>query len=228
MLEAGEGVDMAEVRRPRRLCDGRSAPMRRSAITDTTRLVKVPDGISDEKAAAMMLKGITAQYLLRQTFQVKPGMTDPLPCGGRRRRPDRRPVGARHWAPPSIGTAGSTEKIELALAHGYDHVINYRNEDFVARVLELTGGKNVRRRLRFRRQGHVPELAGLPEAAAACSSASAKSSGPGPALQPGAPGAEGLALCDAPDAVPAYVAKRDELDACAKALFDVVRSRQSA
>ena len=93
------------------------------------RVVKVPDGISDEQAAAMMLKGMTAEYLLRRTFKVKPGDTILFhaAAGG---------VGlilgqwAKHLGATVIGTAGSTDKIELAKAHGFDHVINYQRAGF--------------------------------------------------------------------------------------------------
>ena len=88
-----------------------------------SQLVKVPDGISLETAASMMLKGMTAQYLLNQTFKVGPETTllFHAAAGG---------VGliAGQWAKALgatvIGTAGSREKIDLALAHGYDHVID--------------------------------------------------------------------------------------------------------
>jgi NADPH2:quinone reductase len=108
----------------------------------TRHLVRVPDGISLETAAAMMLKGMTAQYLLLQTYQVKPGsvILFHAAAGG---------VGliAGQWAKALgatvIGTAGSQAKIDLALAHGYDHVIDYGKEDFAARVRELTDGKGV-------------------------------------------------------------------------------------
>lgn len=104
------------------------------------RLVKVPDSIDLKTAASMMLKGMTARYLLRRTYDVKPGTTILFhaAAGG---------VGliAGQWAKKLgatvIGTAGSPEKVELALAHGYDHVINYRTENFVERVKEITGGK---------------------------------------------------------------------------------------
>ena len=105
-------------------------------------LVPLPDAISFETAAAMMLKGITAQYLLRQTYVVKAG--DPLlyhaAAGG---------VGlivgqwAKHLGAVTIGTVGSPEKAELARAHGYDHVIDYKREDFVARVKEITRGEGL-------------------------------------------------------------------------------------
>ncbi|MEI9404066.1 quinone oxidoreductase [Mesorhizobium argentiipisi] len=104
------------------------------------RVVKVPDGISDEQAAAMMLKGMTAEYLLRRTFPVKAGDTIlyHAAAGG---------VGlilgqwAKHLGATVIGTASSADKIELARAHGFDHVINYKEQDFVAGVAVLTGGK---------------------------------------------------------------------------------------
>ena len=106
------------------------------------KLVPLPDSISFETAAAMMLKGMTAQYLLRQTYVVKPGDTILFhaAAGG---------VGlivgqwAKHLGATVIGTVSSPEKAALARAHGYDHVIDYRREDFVARVSEITGGAGV-------------------------------------------------------------------------------------
>jgi NADPH2:quinone reductase len=103
-------------------------------------LVKIPDGITDETAAAMMLKGMTAQYLLHRTYRVKPGDTILFhaAAGG---------VGliacrwAKHLGATVIGTAGSDEKAKLARDNGCDHVIQYRQEDFVARIKEITGGK---------------------------------------------------------------------------------------
>jgi NADPH2:quinone reductase len=109
---------------------------------ETRHLVKVPDGIALETAAAMMLKGMTAEYLLSRTFKVGPGtaLLFHAAAGG---------VGliAGQWAKSLgatvIGTAGSSDKVKLALEHGYDHVIDYGREDFVARVREITGGKGV-------------------------------------------------------------------------------------
>ncbi|TVR07886.1 MAG: quinone oxidoreductase [Salinarimonadaceae bacterium] len=103
-------------------------------------VVKTPDGVSDETAAAMMLKGMTAQYLLRRTYAVKPGdvVLFHAAAGG---------VGliacqwAKHLGATVIGTVGSHDKGELAKAHGCDHVIYYRDEDFVERVNEITGGE---------------------------------------------------------------------------------------
>lgn len=106
------------------------------------RLVKLTDAISDETAAGMMLKGMTARYLLRATYVVKPGDTILLhaAAGG---------VGLimSQWAKALgatvIGTVGSDAKAAIACAHGCDHVINYSTEDTVKRVREITGGKGV-------------------------------------------------------------------------------------
>ena len=106
------------------------------------RLVVLPDGISDQQAAAMMLKGMTAQYLIRQTYRVKEGDTILFhaAAGG---------VGliACQWAKSLgatvIGTVGSDEKAELARAHGCDHTILYTRENFVERVREITNGSMV-------------------------------------------------------------------------------------
>ncbi len=103
------------------------------------RLIAIPDSIDFRTAAAMTLKGLTAQYLLRQTFPVKKGHTILFhaAAGG---------VGsiacqwANHLGATVIGTVGSEEKAELARAHGCHHVINYRTENFVERVKEITGG----------------------------------------------------------------------------------------
>jgi NADPH2:quinone reductase len=106
------------------------------------RVVALPDGVSDEQAAAMMLKGMTAHYLLRRTYRVQSGQTILFhaAAGG---------VGliacqwARHLGVTVIGTVGSDAKAELAKAHGCTHVIRYDREDVVARVRETTGGKGV-------------------------------------------------------------------------------------
>ena len=104
------------------------------------RLVKLPDNISYEQAAGMMLKGMTVQYLLNRTYKVTKGTIVLIhaAAGG---------VGliACQWAnylgATVIGTVGSKEKGELAKANGAHHIINYRNEDFVAKVKEITNGK---------------------------------------------------------------------------------------
>jgi NADPH2:quinone reductase len=105
-------------------------------------LVKLPDNIDFETGAAMMLQGLTVQYLFRRTFPLKGGETILFhaAAGG---------VGliACQWARALgvnlIGTVGSDQKGELARQHGATHVINYNKEDFVARVKEITGGRGV-------------------------------------------------------------------------------------
>jgi NADPH2:quinone reductase len=111
-------------------------------LVPVDRLVKLPDGIDDRTAAASFLKGTTVQYLLHRTFKVAPGHTILLhaAAGG---------VGliAGQWAKALgatvIGAVGSDEKREIAMKNGCDHVINYRSEDWVARVRELTAGAGV-------------------------------------------------------------------------------------
>ncbi len=105
-------------------------------------LVKLPDSIDFETAAAMMLQGLTVQYLFRRTFPLKGGETILFhaAAGG---------VGliACQWAKAMgvtmIGTVGSDEKAALAKAHGCTHTINYNKEDFLTRVKELTNGQGV-------------------------------------------------------------------------------------
>ncbi|MEI8258068.1 MAG: quinone oxidoreductase, partial [Deltaproteobacteria bacterium] len=106
------------------------------------RVVKLPAAITDEQAAAMMLKGLTAQYLLRRTYRVKP--RDPIvvhaAAGG---------VGlilvqwAKHLGAEVIAVVGSDAKAELVRRYGAHHVIVTPREDLVARVKEITGGKGV-------------------------------------------------------------------------------------
>jgi NADPH2:quinone reductase len=109
-------------------------------IVPAERAVKLPDNISYEQAAGMMLKGMTAQYLVNRTFKVGKGTIVLMhaAAGG---------VGlilcqwANHLGATVIGTVGSKEKAELAKANGCHHTILYRDEDFVARVKEITSGK---------------------------------------------------------------------------------------
>ena len=111
-------------------------------VMPAERLVPLPAGISDQQGAAMMLKGMTAWYLIRRTHVVKSGETILIhaAAGG---------VGlivcqwAKHLGATVIGTVGDAQKAALAKANGCDHPINYRTEDFVARVNEITGGKKL-------------------------------------------------------------------------------------
>ena len=109
-------------------------------LVPADRAVKLPANISYEQAAGMMLKGMTVEYLLRRTFKVEKGMNVLMhaAAGG---------VGlilcqwANHLGANVIGTVGSKDKADLARANGCHHTILYREEDFVARVKEITGGK---------------------------------------------------------------------------------------
>jgi NADPH2:quinone reductase len=111
-------------------------------VVPAGRLVRIPDDISDETAAASLLKGLTACYLLTRTFRVQPEheLLVHAAAGG---------VGlilcqwARHIGATIIGTVGSEEKAALAQDNGADHTILYRHEDVVARVRELTHGRGV-------------------------------------------------------------------------------------
>jgi NADPH2:quinone reductase len=109
-------------------------------ILPADRAVKVPSNISHEQAAGMMLKGMTAEYLLHRTFKVEKGHTVLVhaAAGG---------VGlilcqwAKHLGATVIGTVGSKDKADLARQNGADHTILYKDEDFAAKVKEITGGK---------------------------------------------------------------------------------------
>ena len=111
-------------------------------VVPADRMVKLPEGISDEQAASMMLKGLTVHYLIHSTYPVKKGETVlwHAAAGG---------VGliACQWlkvlGATTIGTVGSDEKAALARNHGAEHVINYSKENFVDRVKAITGNKNV-------------------------------------------------------------------------------------
>jgi NADPH2:quinone reductase len=111
-------------------------------VVPAAKLIHLPAGIDDRVAAASFLKGTTVQFLLQRTFKVGPGHTILFhaAAGG---------VGliATQWAKALgatvIGTVGSEEKKAVALKHGCDHVINYRSENFVDRVKEITGGAGV-------------------------------------------------------------------------------------
>src|SRR5262249_44408994 len=111
-------------------------------VVPAARLIALPQAIDDRLAAAMMIRGMTARYLLHETYRVSPGDTILVhaAAGG---------VGtiltqwAKHLGATVIGTVGSDDKVARAREHGCDHVIVYGQEDFAARVRELTGGKGV-------------------------------------------------------------------------------------
>jgi len=111
-------------------------------VMPAERLLRLPDAVDDRTAAAMMLKGMTACYLLRRSYRVQAGdhVLIHAAAGG---------VGtiacqwASHLGATVIGTVGSPQKAESAAAHGCTHPIDYTREDFVERVRDITGGKGV-------------------------------------------------------------------------------------
>lgn len=220
VVEIGEGVDWLQ-KGDRVAYSTPLGAYCEERLIAADRLVKIPQGVSDEQAAAMMLKGMTAEYLLRRTFTVKPG--DTILChaaaGG---------VGlllgqwAKHLGANTIGTAGSADKVELAKAHGFDHVINYREQDFVAQVRELTGGRlcNV-----------VYDSVGKDTFPGSLDClrprgmfvSFGQSSGPIPPFNMALLSQKGSLFATRPTLFN-YIAAREDLEAAAKALFEVVSS----
>lgn len=185
------------------------------------RLVKIPQGVSDEQAAAMMLKGMTAEYLLHRTFAVKPGDTIlyHAAAGG---------VGlllgqwAKHLGANTIGTAGSADKVELAKANGFDHVINYREQDFVAQVRELTGGRLCDVVYDSVGKDTFPGSLDCLRSRGMFVSFG-QSSGPIPPFNMALLSQKGSLFATRPTLFN-YIASREDLEASAKALFEVVSS----
>jgi NADPH2:quinone reductase len=184
------------------------------------RLVKLPDDISFEQAAAMMLQGMTAEYLLRRTFPVKPGQTILVhaAAGG---------VGlimcqwAKHLGATVIGTVGSDAKAELARTHGCDHPIVYTREDFQARVKEITGGKMLP--VVYDSVGRETFMKSLDcLAPLGMMVVFGNASGAVPPFDVGILAAKGSLFLTRPT-LATYTAKRDDLVTSAEALFDVVR-----
>jgi NADPH2:quinone reductase len=185
------------------------------------RAVKIPDGISFETAAAMMLKGMTAQYLIKRTFKVQPGMTVlwHAAAGG---------VGliASQWlkslGATVIGTVGSDAKAALAKAHGCEHTIVYTRENFVERVKEITGGKGVP--VVYDSVGKLTFMGSLDCLQPLGMMVSfGNASGAVDPIAPTIFAAKGSLYLTRPTLV-TYTAKREDLVACANDLFDVVKS----
>ncbi len=141
VVALGEGVDGIKI--GDRVCyQGASGAYAEERIVPAARLVQIPDGIDDQTAASVLLKGLTAYYLLFKTWPVRQGETIlwHAAAGGTG-------LIATQWAralgATVIGTAGRLEKVKLALEHGCHHAIDYKAENFAARVKELTDGKGV-------------------------------------------------------------------------------------
>lgn len=137
------GADVAGIKAGDRIAYGTSlGAYAEVRLLPAEKAIKLPDSISDRTAAAMMLQGMTVEYLIRRTYKVEPGDTVLLhaAAGG---------VGLiagqwlNHLGATVIGTVGSEEKAAIARAHGCHHVINYRTQDFVAEVKRITEGKGV-------------------------------------------------------------------------------------
>jgi NADPH2:quinone reductase len=185
------------------------------------RLLKLPDSIDDRTAAAMMLKGLTVQYLIRQTYRVKAGDTILLhaAAGG---------IGlilsqwAKHLGATVIGTVGSDEKARLARDHGCAHTIVYTREDFVKRVEDITGGKKVP--VVYDSVGKDTFLKSLDcLAPLGVVALFGQSSGAVEPLNLGLLAQKGSLYVTRPT-LNTYGAKRENLVAMAKELFDVVQS----
>src|ERR1700736_4732126 len=185
------------------------------------RLVVLPKGISDHQAAAMMLKGLTAQYLIRQTYRVKAGDTILFhaAAGG---------VGlilgqwAKYLGATVIGTVGNEEKAKLAKAHGCAHTIIYTREDFVKRVEEITEGKKVP--VVYDSVGKDTFLKSLDcLAPLGVAALFGQSSGAVEPLNLGLLAQKGSLYVTRPT-LNTYAARRENLIAMANELFDVVKS----
>ena len=185
------------------------------------RTVKIPDGIGDEQAAGMMLRGLTVWYLLYEIRNIRAGETVLLhaAAGG---------IGlmlaqwARHLGINVIGTVGSQEKVKLAKDAGCAHVIQYKDEDWVARTRELTGGKGVS--VVFDGVGKdtfMKSLDCLKPRGLLVTFGNA--SGPPPAFEPLILAGKGSLMVTRPT-LGAFVATREDLLRGCEALFSVVKS----
>ena len=138
----GPGVTLVNVGDRVAYAGGPLGAYSEARVMPADKLVRIPEGVTDQQAAAMMLQGMTTQYLLRRTFRVQPGQTILFhaAAGG---------VGligcqwAKALGATVIGTVSTEEKAALARAHGCDHTINYTKENFVQRVKEITKGEGV-------------------------------------------------------------------------------------
>lgn len=184
-------------------------------------VVRLPDDISFEQAAAMMLQGMTVQYLVRDTYRVQPGDTVLLhaAAGG---------IGliASQWlkalGATVIGTVGNDDKAALARAHGCDHTIVYTRESFLDRVKEITGSKGVA--VVYDSIGKDTFNDSLDCLAPRGTMVSfGNASGPVPPVDISVLGAKGSLKLTRPT-IMTYVTQRELLEPMAAELFDIVRS----
>ncbi|WP_176050404.1 quinone oxidoreductase [Burkholderia sp. BCC1644] len=190
-------------------------------VMPAERLVKLPDGISYDDAASVMLQGLTAHYLLRRTYPVKAGDTILIhaAAGG---------VGllvcqwAKALGATVIGTVGSDEKAELAKAHGCDHPIVYTRENFTQRVKEITNGAGVPVVYdSIGKDTYIGSLDCLAPLGYFVSFGNA--SGPLPPIDSKEFSSRGSLFFTRPTLF-SYIAKRADLEAAAAELFDVILS----
>ena len=190
-------------------------------VLPAAQVIKLPDAVSDEQAASVMLQGLTAQYLLRRTYRVKAGDTILIQAaaGG---------VGllvcqwAKALGATVIGTVGSDEKAEIAKAHGCDHAIVYTRENFTKRVREITNGAGVP--VVYDSIGKDTFTGSLDCLAPLGMFVSfGNASGPLPPLDSSELAGRGSLYFTRPTLF-SYIAKRGDLDAMAAELFDVVSS----
>ncbi|MBL4692776.1 MAG: quinone oxidoreductase [Magnetovibrio sp.] len=184
-------------------------------------LIKLPDDITNQMAAAMMLKGLTAQYLLRRTYNVQAGDTILMhaAAGG---------VGqivcqwAKHLGATVIGTVGSEEKADLARAQGCDHTILYREESFKDRVQDITDGQGVN--VVYDSIGKDTFMDGLDSLKPLGTMVTyGNATGPVAAFEPGILAAKGSLFVTRPSLF-TYIAKHEDLVSMADELFKVVSS----
>ncbi|MCB1759688.1 MAG: quinone oxidoreductase [Gammaproteobacteria bacterium] len=190
-------------------------------LVDAEKLLKLPDSVSDESAAAVLLQGMTARYLLKGSFPVKSGDTILLmaAAGG---------VGlilsqwARDLGATVIGCVGSEEKAELARRNGCAHTINYREENVAARVHELTDGEGVA--VSYDSVGAATLEASLDSLRPTGTLVSfGNASGPITNLNLGLLAQKGSLYVQRPT-LATYIRTRELLQACADDLFDVLGS----
>jgi len=190
-------------------------------VMPADKLVKIPDGVDDKTAAAMMLKGLTAQYLLRRTYKVQKGDSILIHAasGG---------VGmilsqwAKHLGANVIGTVGSPQKATVARDHGCDHTILYRIENFAARVKDFTGGKGVA--VVYDGVGKDTFMGSLDSLSRLGMMVSyGNASGPVPPFDISVLNQKGSLFLTRPSLM-GYAATRDELVSMAAELFEVVKN----
>ena len=217
----GPGVDWLAAGDRVAVCTGPVGAYSTERIVPADKLVKLPDGIEDRTAAAMMLKGLTVQYLFRQTYPLKAGETILFhaAAGG---------VGliACQWARAlgvtMIGTVSSDAKAQLAREYGCTHTIIYTRENFVERVKELTGGKGVPVVYdSIGKDTYKGSLDCLAPLGYFVSFGSA--SGPLPPIEAAEFANRGSLFFTRPTLF-SYIAKREWLDTMAAELFDVIAS----